>query len=83
MLEADIYAVLTGVFRTIFEQEDLTLRPEMYSADVARWDSFRNFDLMMAIEDAFNIQFEVEEVSGMMNVGDIVKTIQIHTAGRA
>ena len=55
----------------------------MYSADVARWDSFRNFDLMMAIEDAFNIQFEVEEVSGMMNVGDIVKTIQIHTAGRA
>lgn len=72
MTNVDIYEQLTSVFRHVFAREDLVLRPEMYSADIASWDSFRNFELMLAIEDRFNVEFIVEDLAAMKNIGDIV-----------
>lgn len=63
---------LTNVFRTLFNQSDLVLRDDMTAADVAGWDSFNHVNLVILIEEEFNVRFTTDEVSSMANVGDLI-----------
>ena len=68
-MNSDQMARLTNVFRTLFNQSDLILRDDMTAADVAGWDSFNHVNLVILIEEEFNVRFSTEEVSSMANVG--------------
>jgi acyl carrier protein len=63
---------LTSVFRNVFEDEDLTLTPEMSARDVANWDSFNHINLVIEIEGTFAVTFTTDEISTMRNIGDLV-----------
>jgi hypothetical protein len=39
--EADIYDVLTEIFRDVFKREDLALKSGLSATDVEGWDSFK------------------------------------------
>ena len=39
--------------------------------DITGWDSLKHTDLLLAIEEKFNLQFELHEMISMDNVGDI------------
>lgn len=39
---------------------------------VESWDSVRHLDLVLALEQAFNLQFEPEEIDQMKNIERIV-----------
>lgn len=62
---------LTDVFRTIFNMPDLTLYREMSATDVAGWDSFNHINLVITIEEEFELRFTTEEVTSLQNVGDL------------
>jgi acyl carrier protein len=66
---------LTNVFRTLFNQSDLVLRDDMTAADVAGWDSFNHVNLIILIEEEFNVRFTTDEVSSMANVGDLIRIL--------
>ena len=67
---------LTGVFRTVFENDDLVLNPEMSAQDVENWDSFNHINLVIDIEGAFGVTFTTEEIGSMNNIGDLVAVLQ-------
>ena len=71
-MNSDQMARLTNVFRTLFNQDDLVLRDDMTAADVAGWDSFNHVNLVILIEEEFNVRFSTDEVSSMANVGDLI-----------
>lgn len=69
-------ANLTAVFREVFEDDSLVLRPDMSARDVPNWDSLNHINLMIAIEAAFAVTLSPGEVQGARSVGDLVKLLQ-------
>lgn len=67
---------VTNVFREVFGRDDLEIFPGMTAHDVEDWDSFNHINLVVALEDAFDISFTTEEMAGMSNVGDLVTILQ-------
>jgi acyl carrier protein len=72
---AEIDTRLTGIFRDIFDDDDLTLRPEMTAADVKEWDSFNHINLIVATEARFGIKFQTAEIESLRNVGHFEELI--------
>ena len=62
---------LTDIFRTLFDAPALELRNELTAKDVEGWDSFNHINLVIAIEEHFNVRFTTEEIRGLRNVGDM------------
>jgi acyl carrier protein len=75
MNQPEIESRLTGIFRDIFDDEALTLRPEMTAADVPEWDSFNHINLIVATEAKFGIKFQTAEVESLKNVGHFEELI--------
>ena len=40
------------------------------------WDSVHHLDLVLALEQAFNVQFEPEEIDRMKSMGHIVEVLE-------
>jgi len=75
MAEADIYAALSEIFRDVFLRDDLQLRPELSAKDVQGWDSFKQIDIILAVEEKYGIKFNTRELDSLHNVGDLVRVI--------
>jgi acyl carrier protein len=75
----DLRSQLTTIFREMFDDESLVLRPEMTAEDVENWDSLSHIDLIVAIETEFRIRFTTGEVSALRNVGDLEALITAKT----
>jgi acyl carrier protein len=67
---------LTEVFRQVFEDPGITLKPETTANDVEGWDSLSHINLMMAVENRFNIRFSQKEVISFKNVGDLARCVE-------
>jgi acyl carrier protein len=76
MTEEEVYARLTGVFRDVFDDEDLVVRPELTAADVAEWDSLSHVRLILSVEREFQTRFPVTEIANLPNVGELVSVIR-------
>jgi acyl carrier protein len=72
----DMLKPLTAVFRSVFENDDIVLKPEMTANDVEGWDSLSHVVLILAIENHFKIKFSQKELLTLRNVGDLMKAIQ-------
>ncbi len=78
----DIQQQLTSVFRDVFADDALTLRPDLTADDVENWDSLTHIDMITAVERDFKIRFTTGEVSSMKNVGDLTALIEKKTSSR-
>ncbi len=46
------------------------------SDNVENWDSLRQMNLILALEEEFNVSFTDEEIINMQNVEKIIKTLK-------
>ncbi len=67
---------LTEVFRSVFEDNSIILKPEMTANDVEGWDSLSHVLLILAIENCFKIKFNHKELLTLKNVGDLLHSIE-------
>ncbi len=67
---------LTEVFRKVFDDPSITLSPETTANDVEGWDSLSHVNLILAVENCFNIRFNHKEVVGFKNVGDLARCVE-------
>jgi acyl carrier protein len=75
MTEPEIYEALTTIFRDVFLHDDLMLTPELTAKDIADWDSFKQIEIIIAVEEHFGIKFRTREMDSLNNVGDLVRLI--------
>ena len=73
--EKEIYERLNKVFRDVFDDEEITVKPETVADDIEDWDSMMHITLVGAVEDEFGIRFKMGEVSTMKNVGEMAEII--------
>ncbi len=71
----DVLKRLNEVFRDVFDDDDIVVTPNTTADDIEDWDSIEHITLIGAVEDEFGMKFKMGEVSGMNNVGDMLKII--------
>ncbi|MGC1524041.1 MAG: acyl carrier protein [Steroidobacteraceae bacterium] len=71
-MEDPILTRLTSVFREVFDDDDLVLKPELTANDVNGWDSLTHIRLILSVQKAFGVKFSAVEMSRLKNVGDLV-----------
>jgi len=71
---------LTRIFREVFFDDSIVLRPDLTAQDVDGWDSLTHIRLLVTVERTFKIKFTVTEVGELKNVGELMKLIQSKTA---
>ncbi len=75
MKKEEVYERLNGVFRDVFDDESIVVKPETTSSDIEDWDSLEHINLVVAVEQEFGIKFNMNEVTSMKNVGEMVDII--------
>lgn len=75
MNKNEIYERLNNVFRDLFDDESITVNESTTADDIEDWDSLEHINLIVAVEQEFNIKFNMGEVTTMKNVGDMVDII--------
>jgi acyl carrier protein len=60
------------VFRSVFDDDELSVSRETTAADVQGWDSLMHVRLMLSIEKAFRVRFLSSEVASLKSVGSLI-----------
>ena len=75
MTREEVYERLNAVFRDVFDDEELTVNDETTAADVDGWDSLIHITLIDAVEEEFDISFDMKTIVKLKNVGEMVDVI--------
>jgi acyl carrier protein len=70
-----IYTALTEIFNDVFMREDMQLTPALTARDVPGWDSFKQIEIMVSVEERFGIKLNTREIDSMKCVGDLAAVI--------
>jgi acyl carrier protein len=73
--EPEIYSALTEIFADVFMRDDITLAPDTTAKDVKGWDSFKQIEIILGVEERFNIKLNTKELDSLRNVGDLAHVI--------
>lgn len=74
-MNKDILKKIRTIFINILEKDNFELVGSSKIGDVDGWDSLTHMMIISEIEDKFNIEFELEELWHMKNVGDLISHI--------
>ena len=73
--ETEIYGALTEIFHDVFMRDDITLTPETSARDIKGWDSFKQIEIILGVEDRFGIKLNTRELDSLRNVGDLAAVV--------
>lgn len=71
----EAYKKLDNVFQDVFDDDSITVNDNTTAADIEDWDSLEHINLIVAVEKAFGMKFNMGEVNTMKNVGEMVDII--------
>jgi len=78
----DILAELQPIFRDVLDNPDLCITPGSNASNVAGWDSLAHINLVSAVEQQFNIRFELGELEELKNVGEMIDLMERKLSAR-
>ena len=73
-MEKRLYKILSQVLNIPIEQINSESSPDT----ISEWDSLKHMNLVLTIEQEFDIQFTEEQIIEMLNVALIVETLKEH-----
>lgn len=79
MTKQNILQKVQQLIREVFDNEMINVKADTTAKEVEEWDSLNHIQLIGAIEEHFNIEFDLEEMLALENVGDIVEQIEQNT----
>ena len=72
----DITKKVISIIAAEFKVSPGEIVAETVAADVDGWDSIRHINLLLKIEDAFELEFDTGEVSAVSNVGELIALVR-------
>ena len=73
-----VVQIVSAIFGVAVERIDDRTSPDT----VETWDSMQHLQLVLALEQEFGLQFEVEEIEAMQRVGVIAELVDARLARR-
>ena len=70
-----VYEKMNEIFRNVFDDDSIELEDETNADDIEDWDSLEQINLIVAIENEFEMMFDMAEVANLANVGEMVDLI--------
>ena len=70
MNRTEILEKLNEVFHDVFDNNDIVVTEQTNANDIEEWDSLIHITLISAVEDEFDVSFDMKTVVSMKNVGD-------------
>ena len=67
---------LTGVLAEVFRIKDSEIVPELHKSDVGSWDSLKQMDLVMSLENEYGITLAIPDILKMVSVGGIIEVLR-------
>lgn len=74
----EVFAKLAEICRDVFEDEELIITESTTAADVERWDSLTHLSLINELEEAYEVAFTLDEVTGSKNLGELLNALMKH-----
>ena len=81
MTDAEAYPFLTEIFHDVFMRDDIVLTPATSAPDIETWDSFKQIEIIVAVQEALGIKFTTSELDRMGCVGDLAGFIAAKMSG--
>ena len=72
MTREDVYSQLQNVFRNVFDDDSIVLRPETTSSDIPGWDSLAQIKIIISCEQALGVRLKPREINALENVDEMV-----------
>jgi acyl carrier protein len=79
MERTEIFLTLAGLFRDVFDDDSIVIRPDLSADDVDAWDSLTHIRLILTVEKAFNVKFSASDIGKLKNVGELAELIRSKT----
>jgi len=67
------------IVRDLFGLGDITLTDETTPGEVPGWDSLGNVNVMYALEQEFELQFDDADFSQVRNIGELKARLRHHS----
>lgn len=74
--QQEILSKLTNIFRKVLRSKTMELSEDMAQGSVRGWDSLNQTQILLAVEEAFSIEFSMDEVLSARTVGNILRLIE-------
>ena len=71
----EIFKKVNEIFVDVFDDDSIKINENTSAADIEDWDSLTHITLISTIEEEFGIKFQMKDVIGMKNVGEMVDII--------
>lgn len=72
----EMFTEVRKIFQEVFDDEHLEVNAQTTARDVEDWDSLAQINLWVAMEKRFNIKFNIGEITGLQNVGEMMDLIE-------
>ncbi len=79
MTDAEVYPKLTAILREVFDRDDIEATPTLAADQVEGWDSFKQVEILIAVQEEFSLKFSSRELDSLKNVGDLVSIVVAKT----
>ena len=76
MNRTEILEKLNEVFHDVFDNNDIVVTEQTNANDIEEWYSLIHITLISAVEDEFDVSFDMKTVVSMKNVGDMIDAIE-------
>ena len=76
MSREEILKKVNEVFHDVFDDDSIVVVEETTANDVEDWDSLMHITLISEIETAFGFRFQMKDITGMKNVGEMLDIIE-------
>ena len=76
MNRTEILEKLNEVYHDVFDNNDIVVTEQTNANDIEEWDSLIHITLISAVEDEFDVSFDMKTVVSMKNVGDMIDAIE-------
>ena len=75
MTREEVFEILTEIFQDVFDDDEIELTDATTADDIEDWDSLEHINLVNAIEEEFDMKFNMGQIVSMKNVGEMVDII--------
>ena len=75
MAREEILAKVNDIFHDVFDDDSIVVTEATTAEDVEDWDSLMHITLISEIEGEFGFKFQMKDVVGMKNVGEMLDII--------
>lgn len=80
MADQKTYDTLNQIFADVFLDDSIRLDPETTAKDIEGWDSFKQLDIIFAVEERYGFKLTSQEIDQLYNVGALADIIERHLA---